>query len=919
MAGLFTNSAANVFAPVTSGGQARSPDLGQMQIWGVEVETAINAAVASGARVYATKSALDADLAHPANTGAWVVADPTTANNGIYNKSGASGSGSWTKRRDLPVGSDSSALVAAEAAARIAGDDTLRALNNRLLASVANRPGDAPLGFISNPFANGDPANLTPIGSANASTTAAGAIVRIAGSGYVATRRLYPLEPARIYRARFVVKRHANSGDPANDGVRLAVAWFDQAKNYLGSVSAVQNITNLNTGSGRVEVAKTFASASGLGADIMAPSGAVYYRPYVQTFGNTPQTDIEVIESRDVSDLSLWSPDVSAFDSRIVALEGIDAGERLDDLESAVGTPSLLTYTYKSDAAAESVGGTVDEILLLNDAAIGDDGGGRFMRVDTEPSHADKFQTANGAWFEKQIDVTRLVSIGWQREIVILLTGQSNAIGAGVGGSGTIPTNVLAWKRLTSVWATPTLGSDPFLSTGANNFGIHGAGYIASATGRKVRLILVALGGLPIERWEADDADPSMWTRILAEVPAALAAAGLSYVDRVWWMQGDGAGTVSPFVYRDKLIKVKNQMKAQSWWREGHTYFLAGEYVQDPDNNAQTHALSLHMASEIDKDIGVVSSFGIGAKAGEAIHYSGEGLEKWGPRWGQVSMRPYAPVSEGIEARHCRSSVYFYLKKDGTGDFDDIRKACDFFSSLTFAPAARCVIDVGEGQWDIPAAGLRLAFTRPDAFEWTGVLASGFTKPVKANFTGTKATDLAMVRAKYLTEIRFVSQGLIPAGNSVGRWNQFLFTASAPTLQAACFRDTDPNLPKATGALVGDISQCCIFGWDGDQCRAIFLNSPSKISNNNVVIAHCTQGVVTLGNGYIAAGGTVFAHNSGFDAVSQYNSMINAFGATTTKTGGGSWSASTFGKIDARTADNIGSVTESSEGKVLVA
>lgn len=45
----------------------------------------------------ASLSALNADLAHPAGTVALVATDGTSSNNGYYLKSGASGSGSWTK------------------------------------------------------------------------------------------------------------------------------------------------------------------------------------------------------------------------------------------------------------------------------------------------------------------------------------------------------------------------------------------------------------------------------------------------------------------------------------------------------------------------------------------------------------------------------------------------------------------------------------------------------------------------------------------------------------------------------------------------------------------------------------------------------------------------------------------------------
>jgi hypothetical protein len=50
----------------------------------------------------ATKTILDADLAHAADMAGVVYADSTAANNGVYVKTGASGAGSWTRKTDLP-------------------------------------------------------------------------------------------------------------------------------------------------------------------------------------------------------------------------------------------------------------------------------------------------------------------------------------------------------------------------------------------------------------------------------------------------------------------------------------------------------------------------------------------------------------------------------------------------------------------------------------------------------------------------------------------------------------------------------------------------------------------------------------------------------------------------------------------------
>lgn len=76
-------------------------------------ETILNAFVANGGLIYTSKAAMDADLAHAEKTSAWVIGDATVANNGIYQKQGGSGSGSWTRVADLPY----SFIIASDAGA----------------------------------------------------------------------------------------------------------------------------------------------------------------------------------------------------------------------------------------------------------------------------------------------------------------------------------------------------------------------------------------------------------------------------------------------------------------------------------------------------------------------------------------------------------------------------------------------------------------------------------------------------------------------------------------------------------------------------------------------------------------------------------------------------------------------------------
>ncbi len=67
-----------------------------------QIEQIIDAFTSNGGVIYASKATMDADLARPANTMAWVLGDATAANNGIYRKVGASGAGNWVRAGDLP-------------------------------------------------------------------------------------------------------------------------------------------------------------------------------------------------------------------------------------------------------------------------------------------------------------------------------------------------------------------------------------------------------------------------------------------------------------------------------------------------------------------------------------------------------------------------------------------------------------------------------------------------------------------------------------------------------------------------------------------------------------------------------------------------------------------------------------------------
>jgi hypothetical protein len=67
-----------------------------------DMQNNIAAAIATTALIYSSRASLYSDLAHDDKTRAEVRGDATVAYNGIYAKSGDSGSGSWSRIADLP-------------------------------------------------------------------------------------------------------------------------------------------------------------------------------------------------------------------------------------------------------------------------------------------------------------------------------------------------------------------------------------------------------------------------------------------------------------------------------------------------------------------------------------------------------------------------------------------------------------------------------------------------------------------------------------------------------------------------------------------------------------------------------------------------------------------------------------------------
>ncbi|MEP9379847.1 SGNH/GDSL hydrolase family protein [Aquabacter sp. CN5-332] len=299
------------------------------------------------------------------------------------------------------------AAVSADATARANGDNANAADTNVAAVSDLSRPGERPALWAAN--IAGSPASLAPL--TGSVTRQDGAAIAVTGAGLRAPRAITRVEPGHLYRVRYVVRRTTNAPDPAGDGVTLGVLWMGAAKAII-STTNLDVITNLTVGSGRVERTFNFSAAAGAEVDAVAPGGTVYARPYVQTFGTTGVTDIEVLEVVDVTEWGVFNGgDLTAVEGRLTALESVGTGVRLDAIETALDGTKIQRFATYSDALGAELLPTTEAVETLGYAAAGNRGGGLYVKVDSEPSHDGKL-LIDTTWFELRTERPTLEMFG---------------------------------------------------------------------------------------------------------------------------------------------------------------------------------------------------------------------------------------------------------------------------------------------------------------------------------------------------------------------------------------------------------------------------------------------------------------------------------------------------------------------------
>lgn len=300
---------------------------------------------------------------------------------------------------------------------------------------------------------------------------------------------------------------------------------------------------------------------------------------------------------------------------------------------------------------------------------------------------------------------------------VIVITGQSNAVGANADGPNPASTLVQVWDGVTGDWGssdrmqTPMSRATPHGTSGNNNYALGRAHRVAADTGRPVRVVYDAVGGQELNEWVGTGTDSPRYKAIADKITAALATplfteAGKMDVDEIIIAQGEADFNDSFDVYLGKVQQLRDQLRAEPWFT-----YKAPIYMMSPSDlhdRYQWRDALAYLCTQRDNRCFLVTSNGLRTEYGETgtgdyTHFLGESL--WEAGYHRIAD---AAPTEG-------TPTCFYGR--GTGPVD----ATDATAMTTFSTM------VSRDSWttEIPPNG-------PAA---TGSMSWGFECAAEGNYT----------------------------------------------------------------------------------------------------------------------------------------------------------------------------------------
>jgi hypothetical protein len=430
-------------------------------------------------------------------------------------------------------------------------------------------------------------------------------------------------------------------------------------------VSAADYTVTLNAGGNGGTV--TFDTAPALGVKIIPYSSPDFAQDVGFTNAGSflPETHDEVADRAARRDIYL-----NAKTDRTIRLP---LGETADDLPPALDrVGQVLGFDGIGDLAlldranfAGSPGGNVMSIGTFAAApGMAIPAGTTAVQVSGTTTNGD---TGNGRQFVEAAEVNaafvtnnpliafrdtggrgfREVDVKTGRKIepyLLVISGQSNALGANNGGPNPASPGVKTWNGSTGLWggsdytAAPWSLASPHGNSGNNNTALAAAHRIYEETRRPVFIVMDAQGGTSIDAWVATGTASARYVALKAKVEAALASAQLSstgktVIDGFIWSQGEEDYTDDFATHLANLQLLDTQLRAEIWMDEFTPSFITG--MSGLHDRYPTSAALRHFCNKSNGTWNYVSSRGIKTLydttgAGDFTHFLGPSLWEFG-------------------------------------------------------------------------------------------------------------------------------------------------------------------------------------------------------------------------------------------------------------------------------------------------
>ena len=346
------------------------------------------------ALIYTSKASLDADLAQAAATMAWVLGDPDTAKEGVYRKSGAIGSGSWSRVGDLPYSFATAVDTGVSTANAITAVTDVPVSETSLIMLTVPQTNTSAIVTVK---FNGGATYALKDGQGNnpaVGGVVAGMVLLLKISGSTVRMVQGPTGPQGLKGDKGNVGNTGPKGDKGDTGAT-------GPKGDTGATGAT----------GPSMYAAVVPFASGIVARSTAPITLVTYLGSTY-YCTTAHTTTASFDAAKWSIFAAKGADgtgdlVAANHLAEIAFLGSSAqsAARANLALGSIATESSSTFATAYDTvsglASISVPAGVLSLSTRGYASVGDGGAWPLaVRVSSEPAHAGKVQSADGAWWE---------------------------------------------------------------------------------------------------------------------------------------------------------------------------------------------------------------------------------------------------------------------------------------------------------------------------------------------------------------------------------------------------------------------------------------------------------------------------------------------------------------------------------------